>query len=379
MKKERMMKKKSMTKKVVSVATAAALAGTMLSGCGGFGDSSTADSDSGLTEVKMASPTALASLDLCWVYAADALGFLEEEGISLSMIECTDGSDPKILAAGEADFAGFSPSVGLTAVQSGVDNVLGICNCVAYNMFGLAVNKDSDIKEWADFEGVNIGFLSESGAVLYNPILQAAGVDTGTVTYTTYGTAEYEALASGQVPAMGTWLSEFYMCEGMGYDWNYFSGDDVLPQMANSLWVNKDFAQKNPELVKGMVHAVEKSMYACYYAPEVVADLVLVRYPSIEITWEGAVGAVEGNVAGMFGIEEADREAAIEKNEIGLYDMDVVNQTIQNLKDGGALTSDMDFAGYYTNDYVTTGIDYAAVEAACDAYEFSSDVYKNAQ
>lgn len=373
------MRKKSMMKKMVSVATAAAMAATMLSGCGSSGEKSASGSDAGgLTEVKVASPTALASLDLCWLYAADALGFLAEEGISLSMIECTDGSDPKLLAAGEADFAGFSPSVGLTAVQSGVTNVKGICNTVAYNMFGIAVNKDSEIKDWADFTGKNIGFVSEAGAVLYNPILQAAGVDTSTVTYTNYGTAEYEALASGQVPAMGTWLSEYYMCQGMGYEWEYFSGDDVLPQMANSLWVNTEFAEKNPDLVKGMVRAVEKSMYACYYAPEVVADLVLVRYPSIEITWDGAVGAVEGNVAGMFGIDKADQEANVSKNEIGLYDMDVVNQTVQNLKDGGALTEDMDFASYYTNDYVTTGIDFAAVEEVCNAYEFSSDAYKEA-
>lgn len=371
--------KKNWMKKLLSVTLCGALGASLLAGCGSSGSESSTGASGDLTTVNMVSPSALASLDLCWVYAADALGFLEEEGIAINMIECTDSSDPKILGTGQADFGGFSPSVGLTAVQSGVDNIEGICNVVAYNMFGIALNKDSGISDWADLNGQQIGFLNDTGSVLYNPILQAAGVDTSTVTYISYGTSEYEALASGQVPAMGTWLSEYYMCEGMGYDWDYLSGHDVLPQIANSLWVNTDFAEKNPDIVKGMVRAVTKAMYACYYNPEVVADLTLARYPAIEITWEGAVGAVEGNAAGMFGIDESEQQANIDAKQIGVYDMDVVAQTVENLKTGGALTDDKDYASHYTNDYTQADIDYSEVEKVCDSYEFQSAIYKDAQ
>lgn len=374
-------------KKLVALTMVTSMTAALLAGCGGSGSSSSASSSSSessdggseLTTVNMVSPTALASLDLVWVYAADTLGFFADEGIEVNMIESTDGSDAKILGSGQADFGAFSPSVGMTAVQSGVDNILGVCNVIAYNMFGLAVNKNSGITDWSDLGGVQIGFLSDAGSSIYDPILAAAGVDTSTTSYINYGTSEYEALDSGAVSVMGTWLSEYYMCLGMGYDWDYLSGNDVLPQIANSLWVNSDFAEANPEIVKGMVRATTKAMYACYYNPEVVADITLARYPSIEVTWDGAVGAVEGNAASMFGIDEADRAANIEAKQIGVYDMDTVAQTIQNLKDGGALTEDLDYASHYTNDYTQPDIDYAEVEAACDAYTFQSDIYNDAQ
>lgn len=360
--------------KITSGILAGCLATILLASCGG--KKATSSTTEKLTKVNMVSPTALASLDLCWLYAADGLGYFEKEGIKVNMIECTDGSDPKMLASGQADFGGFSPSVGLTSIEAGATNLQGIVNTVSCNMFGLAYNKESGITSFADVAGKNIASLADSFYVLYNPILVAAGVDISTVKYITYGSAEYEALDRNQAPVMGTWLSEYYMCQGMGYDWGYLSGDDVLPQIANSLWVNTDYAAKNPEIVKKFAKIIQKSMYMCYKNPEVVADIVLSRYPSIEITWEGAVGSVVGNVAGMLGMDEATRDAAVKAGKIGYYDMSVVEQTIQNLVVGQALSKPLDAATYYTNAYLSSDIDYAEIDKDLAAYEFKSKVYK---
>ena len=364
-------------KKIMKFATGiltGLLSAALLLSCSG--KKASAGTTEKLTKVNMVSPTAIASLDLCWLYAADGLGLFEKEGIKLNLIECTDGSDPKMLASGQADFGGFSPSVGLSSVEAGTTNVRGIVNTVCCNMFGFAYNKASGIKTLKDIEGKNIASLADSFYVLFNPILVAAGVDISTVKYITYGSAEYEALDRNQVPAMGTWLSEYYMCQGMGYDWGYLSGDDVLPQIANSLWVNTDYAAKNPEIVKKFAKTIQESIYICYKAPEIVADLVLTRYPSIEITWEGAVGSVKGNVAGMLGMDEASRDAIVASKKIGYYDMAIVEQTIQNLVVGGALSKPLDAATYYTNEYLTTDIDFEAIDKILDTYEYQSKIYK---
>ena len=372
-------------KKLCGMAMIASLTVTtaLLGGCGGTSNSNVSEngdiSDGNLTEVNLVSPTALASLDLAWLYAADGMGYFEEEGIKLNLIESTDGSDPKILASGQADFAGFSPSVGMSAVDSGMDNIEAVCNIVGNNHFGIAYNLDSGISDWSDLEGENIGFLADTGSVIYNPILDAAGVDSSTVTFVNYGSSEYEALDSGQVKAMGTWLSEFYMCEGMGYKWGYLSGDEVLPQIANSLWVNTDYAEKNPDVVNAVVRAVRKGMYFMYLNPEAVADIILTRYPSIEMTWEGAVGSVNGNLNAMFGMSDEDKEAIISAKTIGQFEMDKVTTTMQNLYDGGATKKLYKAEEYYTNDYVSGDIDYEAIKADSDAYEFTSQIYKDAQ
>lgn len=370
-------------KRLVAMLSSIAMAASLFAGCGASSSSSSnggaasKDSD-GLTEVSFVTPTALASMDVVWLYAADEMGFLKEEGIKLNYIECTDGSDPKILASGQAQFGGFSPAVGLSAADSGVTNIEAITNILSVNHFGIAYNKESGIKDWKDLEGKNIGALADTFAGLYNPILQAAGVDTSKVNYVTYGSSEYEALNTNQVPAMGTWLSEYYMCQGMGYDWGYLSGNDVQPCIANSLWVNTDFAKENPDIVKGFARAVEKAIYLCYLNPEAVADITLTKYPSIEISWGGAVGSVKGNVAAMLGIDEADQKAKVDSKEIGKFDMDVCQTTIDNLDKGGSIKNELKAEDYYTNDYFSNDWDYSEVEKASDSYEFQSKVYKEA-
>lgn len=372
------MKKMEFLKKVTGVLLTTTMIASLLAGCGSSGDSGKKEEESGdLVTVNMASPTKLASMDLCFITVADAMGYFEEEGIKVNMIECTDGSDPKMVASGQAEFGGWSPSVGLSAADTGVTNIVAVCNVVRCNMFGIAYNEEGGVTEWADIEGKTIASMTENFKVIYDPILAAAGVDISTVSYETYGSSEYEALDSNQAPVMGTWLSEYYMCQGMGYDWGYLSGDDVLPQIANSVWVNADYAKENPEVVKGYVRAVCKAMYFCYLNPEGAADMVLNKYPSIEITWEGAVGAIEGNVKGMLGMTEEEAKACVDSRQIGIYDMAVVDQTIQNLLDGGAIQQKLDSETYYTNDYVDTEWDYASVEKDAEEYTCTSKIYKN--
>ena len=203
-------------------------------------------------------------------------------------------------------------------------------------------------------------------------------MDPSTVTYVNYGTSEYEALDSGQVNLMGTWLSELYMCEGMGYDWGYLAGDEVLPQIANSLWVNKEFAEKNPDLVKKFVKATAKGVYFMDRNPEAVADIILERYPSIDMSWDGAVGSINGNLSAILGQTEEEREAIISSDSLCKFDMDKVQSTMQNLYDGGATATLYTAEDYYTNDYIPGAIDYDAVKADADSYEFKSDIYKKA-
>ncbi len=368
-------------KRFMCMLLAACLMTGLLAGCTGSagGSASSASpsaSGAALTEVKWVSPAALASLDFCWLYVADAMGYLADEGIKLDVVECTDGSDAKYLASGSADFGGFSPAVGLSSADAGAGNYTAVCNIVVNNIFGLAYKKGGSVSDWSDLSGKNIAALAESWPSLFNPILEAAKVDPKSVNYVVYGPAEYEALNSGNADAMGTWISEYYMCVGMGYDdWGYLNGNDVLPQIANSLWVNNDFAKAHPELVKGFVRALTKASYFCYLNPEAAADITLNKFPEIEITWEGAVGAVKGNVCGMIGATTADQEARVSAHKIGVFDMDTVKQTITNLYNGGSISKMLDAATYYTNDFVDTSWDYAAVKADSDGYQFGSKLY----
>ena len=369
------------TKKLASLLIVGLMAAGMLSGCGNGSDTSTTESGTeasgkNLTEVKWVSPAALASLDFVWMYVADEMGYFADEGLKVNIIENTDGSDARFLAAGSADFAASSPAVALSTVDAGATNIKAIVNNVSSNIFGIAYANKSDVKDWKDLEGKKIAITGEALISIYNPILAAAGVDTSKVEYVVLGNARYEALELGAADAMGTWISEYDMCEGMGYtDWTFLSGNDVLPQIANSLWVNTDFAEKNPDTVKGFARAITKAMYFCYKNPEAAADIALNRYPEIECTWEGAVGAVNGNVSGMLGMTDEALQATLDAHSIGVYDMEMVKKTIANLLAGGSIKQELDAETYYTNEYVDTTWDYADVDADAAAYTCASKVY----
>ena len=373
-------------KRLISGLLAAAMSLGLLTGCGGAGSGGTdASADSaaaadGLTHVKWVSPSAVAAFDYCWMFVAQKMGYFEDEGLSVDIIENVDGSDAKYLASGSADFGGSSPAVGLSTVDVGATNIKAIVNQVSSNIFGFAYTKASGIKDWKDLEGKKVAIASESLTSIFNPILDAAGVDSSKVEYVVFSNARYEALNSGAADAMATWLSEYQMCEGLGYtDWGFLSGNDVLPQIANSVWVNTDFAEKNPDAVTGFARAVTKAIYFCYKNPEAAADITFNAYPSIECTWDGAVGAVNGNVQGMVGQTEEEQNACIESHSIGVFDMDVVQQTMDNLLSGGSIRTALKAEDYYTNDYVDTTWDYADVDADAAAYQCTSDAYTAAQ
>ena len=246
-------------RKIVSVLLVAAMLISVLAGCGADSAKSTsndtvndaADSaaandtgaqneDNGsktesgkLTEVTWVSASALASLDYCWIYVAQEMGYFEQEGLKVNIIEDTTSSGAKFVAAGSAEFSCTSPGVAVSTYDAGATNITAVCNQVILNHFGLAVNKDSGVKDWSDLEGCTIASVNDVWPALFNPILAAAGVDTNSVTYVSYGSAEYEALNTGVAQVMGSWLSEYYMCLGMGYDWDWLDGNSVLPQISH--------------------------------------------------------------------------------------------------------------------------------------------------
>lgn len=368
-------------KKILAGLLAAGTLLTALTGCGGTTASTSADagtSDSGLTTVRWVSPAALASFDFCWMYVAQEMGYFADEGLQVEVIENVDASDARYLASGSADFGASSPGVALSTVDVGATNIKAILNQSSTNIFGFAYKTGGKIKDWSDLAGKNIGINAESVISIFNPILEAAGVDPSTVNYVVFSNARYEALDSGSVDAIATWISEYDMCLGLGYSgWDYLSGNDVLPQIANSIWVNTDYAEANPEVVKSFVRAIEKAIYFCYKNPEAAADITLNDYPSIECTWDGAVGAVKGNVQGMLGMSEEEQKAKIDGHTLGVFDMDMVQKTMDNLLSGGSIRTALKAEDYYTNEYVDTTWDYADVDADAEAYQCTSALYSS--
>ncbi|MDR0875470.1 MAG: ABC transporter substrate-binding protein [Clostridiales Family XIII bacterium] len=358
-----------------------------LAGCGGGGGSTSSDkgsgdadtgtANSGLKKVTFVGPVALDSFDQVALFAADYLGYFEEEGIDIEFVEQLGTDDVKMVAAGTAQFSYPSPGVFMSSLDAGVDNVTAICSYCSIQIFGVAYNKDSGISDWSDLEGKQMALGSEAWTPLYTPILFKAGLDPEQIEMISFGAGRFEACASGQTPTLGTWLNEYYQLLGQGYDFGYLDGNQVAPQLSNTLITSNDIIENDPDLVRSFIKAFAKGQYFLYLNPEAAADITLYTRPDLKIDWEGAVGAAKGTNEMELGRTEEEQKARVEKG-IGYMDLAYAQNAADNLLAAGAISKAIDASQYYTNEFVDPSWDKAPVEEDAANYEFVSAIYLDA-
>lgn len=363
--------------------------GLPLSGCGsgsasgsgsagGAGGNAIEKTSDGLSKVTFVSPTALESFDYLGIYAGIKMGYFAEEGIELKLVEQTGTDDAKMISSGTAQFGYPSPGVMWSCIDAGVTNLKAITNYDIIQIFGIATNKDAGIESFDDLKGKDIALAVESWSALISPILDKSGLSTSDVNMVVYGDGRYEAVRSGKAPALATWLSEYSQLVGQGYDLGYLNGNDVAPQVSNSLVTSTDFIESNPDIVQGMVNAFTKALYFCYCNPEAAADITLSSCPNLSIDWNGALGAAQGDIQQFFGMEAADQQAYID-NGIGTFDMEMAQNAADNLFDSQTISQQYKAEDYYTNDFADkVNLDQAAVQADAQAYQFESQQYADA-
>ena len=199
-----------MKNKVLGFVLACTMGTALLTGCGSDSkkSSSLAVTEDGLTKVTFVSPTSLESYDYLAIYAGQYLGYFEDEGLEVELVEQTGTDDVKMLAAGTAQFAYPSPGVMWSCIDAGITDVRAICNYDSIMIFGFAVNPQSGIKTFADVKGKDVALATESWSSLLAPIFSGAGMSVSDVNMVSYGDGRYEAVASNSAPVLGTWLSE---------------------------------------------------------------------------------------------------------------------------------------------------------------------------
>lgn len=374
---------RNLKKKLVTLGLIGAMTVGCLSGCGSAGGSEKASSGpkknaDGLTEVTFISPTPLESFDYLSMYVGIKMGYFKDEGLEVKMVEQTGTDDMKMLASGQADFGYPSPGVMFSCIDSGITNVKAVLNYDVVQIFGIAVNKKSGIKDIKDLKGKKIALASDSWSSLMAPILTDGGLSADDVEYVNYGDGRFEAVGSNEVPALATWYAEYSQLVGQGYDLDYINGNDYAPQVSNALCTSDDMIKNHPEIVTKFINAFTKASYFCYLNPEAAADITLRQCPNLDIDWAGAVGAAKGDVCQFFGYTEDDQKSYI-SNGIGKFDMQMCQNAADNLYSSGAIKSKYKAEDYYTNDFAKD-YDWTEddVKKDAEAYTCTSKQYKAA-
>ncbi len=381
-------------KKFLAFALAAALSFSAMTGCSSKkeepattpaedqkeeepADAEKEDGDKALDKVTFVVPRGLECMDDMALWSAVAMGYFEEEGIEFDMQQAFGTTDIKMIATGQADFGYPSPNLILSSIQEGLP-VKAVSAADSINIFGMAVKSDSGIKDWADLKGKTIALGDAAWETIAAPTVTAAGLDPATdLEYIVAGDTRYQMVAEGKIDALFTWISEYEQLKGQGFDFIYLDGNEVLPVLANPVITNQELIDNNPELITRFVRAMMKGLYFVKCNPEAAADITLNKFPSIQITWEGALGCAEGRNQQAFGTNEETTKEILDAG-IGIMSEDKWKTVIEWAQKVGVITEEIPADQVFTNDFVDTTWDRAEVEADAAAYECTSEVYKAA-
>ena len=312
-----------------------------------------------------------------WV--AENLGYLAEEGLKLEMIETIGTTDCKMVATGQADFAVPGPSLILQSIEQGLP-IKVVCAYDAINIWGLCVLNDSPYQTFEDMKDavskyghkLTVALGDASWESLVTPTLVAAGIDPAEdLEFVVAGDNRYVQVAEGALDILFTWPGEAYQLIGQGYDFKYIDGNDVLKTNSNSIITNTDLIANEPEVVEGYVRALCKGIYFTKYNPEAAAAVSCNQWPNIDITWKAAVYVQEGRNYQMFGKPGSETEATLLEN-IGHSWDDKWQLNVDTMIESGVISTEIPLEDIFTNDFVDTTWDRAAVEADADAYDWES-------
>jgi len=213
-------------------------------------------------------------------YLAEELGYLEEEGLDVTL-EAADGSSGAIqqLIAGNADAALPAPGAFLTGVASG-QPLKWIYSLQYSNIFTLVARADAGISSVADLSGKRVGVSELSGGEvpLVRAVLRDAGLSEGQdVELVPVGEGSaltIEALESGQVDAYSSSVFDIAAIEAAGVELSVILPEDAAGYPADGVVTSEETLSSRHDDLVGFLRAASKAIVFAAANPEAALEIL---------------------------------------------------------------------------------------------------------
>jgi NitT/TauT family transport system substrate-binding protein len=299
---------------------------------------------------------------LDWIYqgpnagfmVAQDKGFYEEVGLNVEIGPGKGSGNTAQLVASKATQFGFADGyvVG-NAVSKGM-NIRTVAGLYRRNPTAVVVLAQSDIKTPKDLEGKTIAIATGSTQFQQWPaFVRGCGLDAGKIRIVNIDPAgSPPALITGQVPAIaGYALGQVPSVEIRGSTKTriFWYADCGVTAVSNGIVVHNDLIKEEPELIRGFVAATLKGfLHGRQNVDEMIA--IARKYsPAIEpaiarreaeMSWQSWVSP---NTAGK---------------PFGWMAQKDWQETVDVLKQYGAVTTPLEAQQLYTNEFVPTGAEF---------------------
>jgi ABC-type nitrate/sulfonate/bicarbonate transport system substrate-binding protein len=216
------------------------------------------------------------------IYAAQALGYFEEAGLDVSIVQPPENGAVLMCAAGQAEFAVDAQDT--MAASLDLDEPLGVTAVAAmiqHNTSGILSRAGDGITSPKGLAGKTYSTWEspiEMAMIKYCMEQEGASFDDLTLIPNDI-TDETAALAAHQTDAV--WV--FYGWSGVnseveGVDCDYWNFSDIAPELdyyTPVLLANNEFLEKNPETAKAFLDAARRGYEYAVENPKEAADMLI--------------------------------------------------------------------------------------------------------
>ncbi|HHU17384.1 MAG: ABC transporter substrate-binding protein [Anaerovoracaceae bacterium] len=222
------------------------------------------------------------------LYAALDLGYYEEQGLDVRIIEPTEGAVLTLIAAGKGDF-GVSYQEDVTYALTAEEPlpVKAIAAIIQHNTSGFASYKDKNILSPKDFEGkVYAGWGSPSEEAVIKAVMKKAGADFSKLSIITSDGSGYNVLKDKVDLIWLFWAWDGIAAEIAGIPMNYIELKELDPRLdyyTPVLVANNDTIENNPEHVEKFMAATTKGYEYAIENPEDAAQIIHKYAPDYDI------------------------------------------------------------------------------------------------
>jgi ABC-type nitrate/sulfonate/bicarbonate transport system substrate-binding protein len=283
---EKVKMKIEMKRKVLAMVCVLALVGGVFAACGGGGDK--AEGGDGPVSVTVTLDYA-PNTNHTGFYVAKDLGYYEEAGLDVSIVEPTESAVTALVATGTVEF-GVSYQEDVTYAKTAADPlpITAIATILQHNTSGFASYAPKGIVTPKDFEGkVYAGWGAPSEEATIAAVMKSADADFSKVTVTAGSGFESLSALEGDIDlAWIFWAWDGVMAEREGIDLNYIDlteYDKRLDYYTPVIITGNALMESDPELVRAFLAATAKGFEYCVEDPEGAARILGENVPEYDV------------------------------------------------------------------------------------------------
>lgn len=226
-----------------------------------------------------------------WFFLAEDRGYFKKAGIDIQMDQGNGSGAPIPLVANGTYDVGFGDINALIQFAATKPDEAPVAVYVMYNQppFTVAVRADSPIKTPKDFEGKKLGGAAGDGALkLFPALCKITKIDCAKVEITNMQpNLREQMLMNKQVDGVFGYVNTIrFSAKLMGVadkDLRYINfGDYGMNLYSNAIIVSKKLVAEKPELVKGLVAAINQGLQDALKDPDAAIAAVVKREPLIK-------------------------------------------------------------------------------------------------